>query len=529
MRRVATKNKLSMLGGKMFRFVNVIIVMGCLGLAACGGGGGGGGGPETGSSSSSGSVLLPVADAGDDQSIEGGRVIFLDASASTDANGLPLTYQWAKISGGDVTFVDSSGRVTADSDTKVVAVYIPASLASGQVEFSLLVSNGTETSLMDTVVVNVQACVDGVGDVFVECVDPTWKGLSALDDSDLKDYLDGAADRHINWSEINIGGAHNRVIDVEFVSSDALGTLKIFTADRLYDIVPTSAQVLDMSIYAGGRIKFDVRVLDMGIIPSLLVVSLESVGAASLGVQVATPVVNTWQSVDLAVDDFVAQGVDLAQIAAIQFNPPWFLSYQEGVHYQLDNIRWEKAACDNGIGDVFLDCIDPTWSNFGSWDTVVNALYDDGVNNHVKWKKIFSGEPGRNDVMDVTFSDSGAWGSFYAITPNFNGIDMSAFNNGYVAFDMKVIAAGDPGAKFIFSINCGDENYGAGPAGCQGADIELDKSIVGVWQEVRIPVADIIASGVDLTDVGTGFHFSTTWGVSQAGIHVQFDNIRWEM
>jgi len=513
----------------VYRVLSFLLLIGCLSLVACGGGGSSSG-PSTSAPAPSVAVIAPVADAGIDQAAMGGQIIRLDASASSVAPGAEISYQWSKTSGGDIVFVDAAGRITFEADTKTVAVYIPANLAGSQVEFALVVSDGSETSLEDRVLVRVQGCVAGGGDVFVECVDPNWKGLSALDDSDLKDYLDGDTDSHIVWSTPNIGGEHNRIIDVEFVSADYLGTFQIFNAARLYGIVPTSAQVLDMSAYAGGRIRFDVRVLDQGVNPSLLTVSLAGVGAVSLGVQVATPVINAWQSVDLAVDDFVAKGVDLSQIAGMQFNPPWLLPYQQGVHYQFDNIRWQKPGCGGtAAGGVFVDCVGSNWAALGAWDTVVAGLYGDGVSNHVRWQTPVSNEAGRNEIIDLSFSDSGDWGTFYVITPNFNGVDMSAFSAGTVIFDMKVVAAGDPAAKFIFSINCGDESYGAGPAGCKGADIELDKSVVGVWQEVRIPVADIIASGVDLTDVGTGFHFSTTWGETQADIHVQFDNIRWEM
>ena len=105
-----------------------------------GGGGGGGGG---------GSVVVtnitPIADAGADQSAFDGDLITLDGSGSYDNDGDTLTYQWAQVSGPTVTLSDSAA---AQPEFHAPAV--------GTFTFSLVVSDGQASSVLDTVTITVK-------------------------------------------------------------------------------------------------------------------------------------------------------------------------------------------------------------------------------------------------------------------------------------------------------------------------------------------------------------------------------------
>lgn len=87
----------------------------------------------------------PVADAGPDQNVATGSLVNLDGSASSDADGDPLTYSWSMVS-------VPAGSGAALSDTTVAAPSFFADL-DGDYVFQLIVNDGTVDSAADTVTV----------------------------------------------------------------------------------------------------------------------------------------------------------------------------------------------------------------------------------------------------------------------------------------------------------------------------------------------------------------------------------------
>jgi hypothetical protein len=53
-------------------------------------------------------VLLPIADAGPDQTVESNDLVHLDGSNSSDSGGSALTYSWTQTSGPEVALTDST-------------------------------------------------------------------------------------------------------------------------------------------------------------------------------------------------------------------------------------------------------------------------------------------------------------------------------------------------------------------------------------------------------------------------------------
>lgn len=86
---------------------------------------------------------VPVANAGSDQSVSVGTVVTLDGSASSDANGDTLNYQWALT-------VRPAGSTAVLSDTGAVKPTFRADVA-GSYTATLTVSDGKSTSAPDTV------------------------------------------------------------------------------------------------------------------------------------------------------------------------------------------------------------------------------------------------------------------------------------------------------------------------------------------------------------------------------------------
>lgn len=59
-------------------------------------------------------AVAPVANAGPNQVVSVGSTVILDASGSTDANGLPLTFQWSltSIPAGSTAALSDPGAVS---------------------------------------------------------------------------------------------------------------------------------------------------------------------------------------------------------------------------------------------------------------------------------------------------------------------------------------------------------------------------------------------------------------------------------
>ena len=108
-------------------------------LSACGGGGGDSGPPAANNSA-------PTANAGLAQSIAAGTIATLDGTASSDANGDTLSYEWSLIS-------KPAGSAAALSSTTAAKPTFTADLAGSYV-VSLVVNDGKVNSLAATVTIS---------------------------------------------------------------------------------------------------------------------------------------------------------------------------------------------------------------------------------------------------------------------------------------------------------------------------------------------------------------------------------------
>ena len=92
----------------------------------------------------------PIADAGDDQTVDEGTSVMLDGSGSSDPDNDPLTYAWTQIGGFQVTL--------SNSDTASPTFTAPS--GADTLRFQLIVKDGELNSEPDVVIITVLASND---------------------------------------------------------------------------------------------------------------------------------------------------------------------------------------------------------------------------------------------------------------------------------------------------------------------------------------------------------------------------------
>ena len=241
-----------------------------------------------------------------------------------------------------------------------------------------------------------------------------------------------------------------------------------------------------------------------------------------------------WTTVTVQISDiahnpghFGGGPVDLGAVLSL-----FVLEPTSFAHVQVDNIRIicghpRQGEC--GIAppapppsagepyDVYVDAVDPAWdAGMNGADSGSGfANYADGTNpaNKVQWREIADGE--RGQIIEVTFSDSSAFGVWFIQSSM--GLDLSAYAPGSVSFDIKVEDYGANADGMTMKIDC--------IFPCTSGDQRIGRVGDGAWETVTVPVAQLLGGGLNLATVNTGLViFPTDQSVTQT---FQLDNIRW--
>jgi beta-glucanase (GH16 family) len=323
------------------------------------------------------------------------------------------------------------------------------------------------------------------------------------------------------------------VIDV---STSNAGNIVIYAADNARNaLFGMGNSAASWELHAG-ELKFDIYIDSAATDPdSSIFIKMDS-GWPALGfyeLKVADLPADQWTTVSVKVNDLLAnsgeQPLDMRNVLNL-----FVLEPTSSAHVQLDNI---ELACGhpvrNGCGilppggesdgeivNVFIDEVDPVWTNgIGAWDDQYGQDYFNGATgNHITWNIVGSGDPEHGDIISVNFGTNGANGVFYIQSAE--GVDMSAFADaGKLIFDLRLEEATTHG--ITYKVDCFFP--------CTSGDKQLDLSdhVRGEWNTVEVSVADLIATGLDITRVNTGLVIFPTWG-DQQGVSFELDNIRWE-
>ncbi|WP_185234010.1 putative glycoside hydrolase [Teredinibacter franksiae] len=180
--------------------------------------------------------------------------------------------------------------------------------------------------------------------------------------------------------------------------------------------------------------------------------------------------------------------------------------------------------CETQPGNIFVDCIDPAWYGISSWE----MRFDEGsqathsqtqASDLVQWRVVDDDETNRGRVLDIRYTNKAANGRlrFHARGAG-KQRDLSEYAKGSIEFDVRVLRWGSAEKALIARVNCGFP--------CSSGPIRVEIPQARKWKSVSIPVADLIASGLDISRVDIGLAISPAWNRMQ-GIHFQLDNIRW--
>ncbi|MCR6652081.1 MAG: hypothetical protein NVV73_11550 [Cellvibrionaceae bacterium] len=180
-------------------------------------------------------------------------------------------------------------------------------------------------------------CLEEAGVIFVDCESNEWNGFTAWElraDGGMPSYTEPMPGFHlIDWSFVDAEG-RGKVVDVQYGYVDARAMLRVHATGK----------ARDLSHYAGGTVEFDVRVLDWGSTVNGLEFKLECVWPCESGsFALNIPNLNQWYHFSFDVDQLQATGFDLTNAdMGFQIFPAWEGGSMNGIHFQLDNIRWNR-------------------------------------------------------------------------------------------------------------------------------------------------------------------------------------------
>ena len=338
-------------------------------------------------------------------------------------------------------------------------------------------------------------------------------------------WEDGIAafDEALEYGEcIDDGGASCPSIDWEIVEDDDRGpVLEVSHGAQFAGLFFKTSYGSDMSDYAEGALRFDIRVLDPGVNTSGFVMKVDCFYPCSSGDQpIGTVGLDGWYTVHVPVSQLVEGGLDvtLANTGLVIF--PVY-GETEGVVYQLDNVEWvadDTPPIQAQEQFVFVDGeVDSMWNiGIAGFDEAINYNSCVGANGagcpNIGWDIVDDEE--RDDVLEITHGAQFA-GLFFESS---QGRDLTDFAAGYVSFDIKVIEEGANYSGFVMKADCFYP--------CSSGDQSIGNVGLEGWETVTVPVTQLAAGGLNLTRVNTGLTIFPVFGETD-GVVYRLDDVKW--
>lgn len=293
----------------------------------------------------------------------------------------------------------------------------------------------------------------------------------------------------------------------------------------------------DDDAFFGGELSFDVYVESAQTQATALQVAVDS-GFPDVGfiqVPLADIAQDEWVSISLPLSDVIQSNIGAFGGAPLNIEEVVNLIVLEPVGgaatMRFDNIALSCGSPQSepcGIvqittvpQNVFIDEVDPFWTfGIGAVDSGSNfETYTDGSNpdgvNKIEWEIVTSEDAARDQVIDIVFNGDGESGVWFIATDPQN---LAGYNNGAVVFDLFVSDFGSDTNTITMQIDC--------VFPCTSGPQDLGRPADGEWQEIEIPLAQLINSGLNTTTVSAGLVMSVT--DVNATTTFTIDNVRWE-
>ena len=317
----------------------------------------------------------------------------------------------------DSTYTDAgaSATDTVDGSVDVITTGSVDTSAAGAYTFTYTATDtaGNKASQTRTVTVAVSSLLE-VTNVFVNGeIDASWEGGIKVADS-TKNWSDcdtnDISECNIEWKLVN-DQERGTVLQIEHSSSSNHAILYFTT---------NNAQ--NLTLYAGGQIKFDLKTLSGD---SNYSMKIDCIWDCRSGDQVIGSIGSDgWESVTIEVDDLVDTGLQLTTIDTGLVI--WATQYTNTV-FQIDNVRWEDT--DGGGTTVEEPLADDGWviPSFTGYESP--STYD---GYSLTWSDEFSGTEINDDNWGYDIGGSG-WGN--------NELQYHTNRNAYLKEGLLVIRA----------------------------------------------------------------------------------------
>jgi beta-glucanase (GH16 family) len=293
----------------------------------------------------------------------------------------------------------------------------------------------------------------------------------------------------------------------------------------------------DNNDFYGGELKFDVFIDSAATEASALQIGVDS-GFPNIGfLQIPTADIpqDQWTPISVALSDVIQSNIGAFGGGPMDIEAVLNLIVLEPVGgaalMQFDNIRLVCGAPQSrpcGIvsittvpQNVFIDSIDPLWDfGIGAVDSGSGFVtYTDGSNpggtNKIEWAEIADADAARDQVIEITFNGDGNTGVWFIASEPTN---LAGYNNGAVVFDLFVSDYGSDANTLTMQIDC--------VFPCTSGPQDLGQAGDGEWQEIEIPLNQLINSGLNTATVSSGLVLTVT--DANATTVMRIDNVRWE-